>query len=192
MIGLKTRFGEIHFEVSERGLARLELPATFHRGKDSSPTTPCPASKPKTAMEKRVARELTGYFAGKLKRFTFPIDISGVSEFGQKVLQACFAIPYGAFVSYGDLARMAGRPRAARAVGRLMATNPIAVVIPCHRVVGSTGGLCGYGGGLDMKKALLEHEGAGEARTKDKGRRPRARGNVKCQNPNAKSMSKSK
>jgi len=154
MIKLKTRFGDVHFAVSDEGLAQVLLPGQ----------KPCCVQPLKGALAKRVAKELSDYFAGKLKRFTIPLDISGATPFGQRVLRECFAIPYGTYVSYGDLAKMAGSPKAARAVGRVMATNPIPIVIPCHRVVGSDGGLHGYGGGLDMKQALLVLEGIAASR----------------------------
>ncbi len=84
----------------------------------------------------------------------------GVSGFRRAVLEETLRIPAGETRSYGWLARKVGRPRAARAVGRVMATNPLPVVVPCHRVVGSDGSLHGYGGGLDVKAALLRAEGA--------------------------------
>jgi methylated-DNA-[protein]-cysteine S-methyltransferase len=102
---------------------------------------------------------LSGYFAGKVKRFSVPLDIGNVTPFTRKVLQACYRIPFGKVVTYGELARMAGRPKASRAVGQVMAHNRIAIVIPCHRVVGSDKGLHGFGGGLEMKRRLLELEG---------------------------------
>jgi AraC family transcriptional regulator of adaptative response/methylated-DNA-[protein]-cysteine methyltransferase len=87
-----------------------------------------------------------------------PLDAPG-TEFQQQVWQALRQIPVGQTMSYGEIARQLGRPRAARAVGGACAANPLSVVIPCHRAVGSDGGLTGYGGGIQRKKALLEREG---------------------------------
>jgi O-6-methylguanine DNA methyltransferase len=106
------------------------------------------------------ARQLRDYLAGKRDDFDLQYDISWVTPFRRKVLQACARIPRGQVATYADLARRIGSPRAFRAVGRTMATNPIPIVIPCHRVVGTNGSLTGFGGGLDMKIRLLALEGA--------------------------------
>ncbi len=111
-------------------------------------------------------KELEEYFAGKRKRFTAPIDLSAVrSSFRRKVLKTLKAVPYGKVTSYGQLAARAGSPGAARAVGTAMATNPLAVVIPCHRVIGAAGALGGYSGGLSTKIKLLLHEGVEPTRS---------------------------
>jgi methylated-DNA-[protein]-cysteine S-methyltransferase len=109
---------------------------------------------------RRYRRELEEYFSGKRTRFTLPLDLSAVrSPFRRKVLGKLSSVPFGRVISYGALARRSGSPGAARAVGTAMATNPISLVIPCHRVVGSGGGLGGYSAGLPKKKKLLIHEG---------------------------------
>ncbi|MGB2874223.1 MAG: methylated-DNA--[protein]-cysteine S-methyltransferase [Gaiellaceae bacterium] len=105
-------------------------------------------------------RQLDEYFAGERRRFDLEIDLHLAREFGRAVLQELARVPYGELTTYGALAARAGRPRAARAVGTVMNRNPVPIVLPCHRVVGSTGALVGYGGGLDRKRALLELEGA--------------------------------
>lgn len=107
-----------------------------------------------------VITQLKEYFDGKRRDFDLPLDWSGMGEYQAEVLRACYAIPYGEVRTYGGLARQTGRPKAARAVGNIMATNPIPIVIPCHRVIGSDGSLHGYGGGLDIKARLLKMEGA--------------------------------
>lgn len=109
-----------------------------------------------------VARQLREYFSGERREFELPIDWSGMRPFQRRVLEATRTIPYGATRSYLDLARQVGRPRAARAVGRVEAGNPIPIIIPCHRVIGSDGKLRGYGGGegVKTKEFLLELEGA--------------------------------
>jgi len=106
---------------------------------------------------KAVADQLDAYFAGTLTRFTVPLAPRG-SPFQQRVWAALQDIPYGSTESYGELAERIGAPGAARAVGLANGKNPIGIVIPCHRVVGSDGNLTGYGGGLDRKKQLLDLE----------------------------------
>jgi len=104
-------------------------------------------------------RELEEYFAGSRRAFTFGLDLRG-TEFQVACWQALVAIPYGETRSYGDIARAVERPQGFRAVGMANNRNPIAIVVPCHRVIASDGTLCGYGGGLDIKRKLLELEGA--------------------------------
>ena len=105
-------------------------------------------------------REIEEYLAGRRKHFTQPIDLGAVrAPFQRKVLGMLTQVPFGELVSYGDLAARAGSPGAARAVGAAMAANPVPVVVPCHRVVESSGGLGGYTGGLSYKRKLLAHEG---------------------------------
>jgi methylated-DNA-[protein]-cysteine S-methyltransferase len=107
-----------------------------------------------------VRRELDEYFEGKRERFDLALDLSGAAGFTRDVLAELAQVPYGEVTTYGGLAARVGRPRAARAVGTVMNRNPIPIVLPCHRVVGSTGSLVGYGGGLERKEALLRLEGA--------------------------------
>ena len=111
---------------------------------------------------KAFAVQLREYLNGQRSRFTFPIDWSVLSDFQRAALRATFAIPYGQTRTYKQLAEQLGNPRAARAVGRAEATNPMPLVIPCHRLVGSDGELHGYGGGdgLPTKEWLLRLEGA--------------------------------
>ncbi len=106
---------------------------------------------------KEVARELRQYFDGERRRFDVALAMHG-SPFQRRVWRELLAIPYGETVSYGALARVIGRPGAARAVGTANASNPIAVIVPCHRVVGAGGRLTGYVGGLQRKRMLLELE----------------------------------
>ena len=105
----------------------------------------------------RLISELNAYFAGKLREFTIPLDLRGTS-FQRQVWDLLCGIPWGETRSYGQIAKGLGRPRAARAVGRAVGTNPVSIVVPCHRVIGSNGALTGYGGGLDRKAALLKLE----------------------------------
>jgi methylated-DNA-[protein]-cysteine S-methyltransferase len=102
-------------------------------------------------------RQLEAYFAGTLRRFDLALAPAG-TPFQQRVWRALREIPYGHTISYGELARRLGRPAAVRAVGAANGRNPLAIVVPCHRVIGSDGRLVGYGGGLPTKAALLELE----------------------------------
>jgi methylated-DNA-[protein]-cysteine S-methyltransferase len=104
-------------------------------------------------------RQLQAYFAGELQEFDLPLAPTG-TPFQITVWRELQAIPYGETISYGELARRIGRPKAARAVGLANGANPLPLVVPCHRVVGSDGRLTGYGGGLPIKEALLVHERA--------------------------------
>src|SRR3954451_22836586 len=106
-----------------------------------------------------VRRELDEYFEGRRQTFDLPIDLR-VAPFNESVLRELARVPYGSTETYGGLARKVGRPTAARAVGTVMNRNPIPIVLPCHRVVGANGALTGYAGGLDVKRRLLELEGA--------------------------------
>ena len=105
-------------------------------------------------------RQLDEYFAGDRRHFELPLDLRLSREFGRTVLDELARVPYGEVTTYGALAARAGKPRAARAVGTIMNRNPVPIVLPCHRVVGASGSLVGYGGGLERKRALLELEGA--------------------------------
>lgn len=104
-------------------------------------------------------QELEAYFSGKLREFAVPLDIRG-TEFQKQCWQALLRIPYGATRCYADIAREVGRPTAFRAVGMANHSNPIPIIVPCHRVLATNGSLCGYGGGLDVKEKLLRLEGA--------------------------------
>jgi methylated-DNA-[protein]-cysteine S-methyltransferase len=104
-----------------------------------------------------VARQVEDFFAGKRRAFDLPLAPEG-SDFQKRVWMELVRIPFGETMSYGELARRVGRPGAARAVGRANATNPIALIVPCHRVIGSNGKLTGYAGGLELKEKLLAWE----------------------------------
>jgi methylated-DNA-[protein]-cysteine S-methyltransferase len=106
-----------------------------------------------------VRRELDEYFDGKRTTFDLPIDWALYSDFGRRVLQATASIPFGQTASYGDVARTAGNPKASRAAGRALGANAIPIVVPCHRVIGTSGKLTGYTGGMHRKEALLRLEG---------------------------------
>jgi methylated-DNA-[protein]-cysteine S-methyltransferase len=111
-------------------------------------------------MLKRPRALLQAYFAGELRDFELPLAAEG-TPFQQRVWRALCDIPYGETISYGELARRIGQPKASRAVGLANGQNPIAIVVPCHRVIGANGSLTGYGGGLERKRWLLAHESKG-------------------------------
>jgi methylated-DNA-[protein]-cysteine S-methyltransferase len=113
---------------------------------------------PKPVDETR--RQLDEYFAGRRHEFELQLDLRLSADFSKRVLEELAKVPYGEVTTYGALAARAERPRAARAVGTVMNRNPIPIVLPCHRVVGSSGKLVGYAGGLERKEALLKLEGA--------------------------------
>jgi methylated-DNA-[protein]-cysteine S-methyltransferase len=105
------------------------------------------------------AAQLQAYFAGELERFELPLSLHG-TEFQRRVWSAVAAIPYGTTTTYSGLAAALGMPTACRAVGAANGRNPLPIVVPCHRVIGASGALTGYGGGLERKRTLLELEGA--------------------------------
>ncbi len=118
------------------------------------------AAGPSCAVLDEAAAQLTAYFAGERTSFDVPLDLDG-TEFQRRCWLALATIPYGQTVSYGEQARRLGLgPDSARAVGAANGRNPVPVVLPCHRVVGADGSLTGFGGGLPLKRFLLEHEGA--------------------------------
>jgi methylated-DNA-[protein]-cysteine S-methyltransferase len=136
---------------SRKGLLRVDL----RRGKPADTGRfRWIESKEKTG---RAVAQLEEYFAGRRRTFALPLDLRG-TVFQRKVWRALQRIPYGATCCYGDIARRIGRPIASRAVGQANHHNPLAIVVPCHRVIASGGGLGGYGGGLKMKRRLLALE----------------------------------
>jgi O-6-methylguanine DNA methyltransferase len=140
-------------DLLERGLAQTELPpdARPHR-------PPFPKGSP--------ARQILEYFRGERASFELETDPIGGTPFDLKIWKELQRVPAGSTVTYGQLARRAGHPGAARAVGGSMARNPIPIVVPCHRVVGETGSLTGFGLGLWRKRWLLDHEGSWPLRSK--------------------------
>jgi len=141
--------GPLLLAVSERGLMALE----FDRGDVAAAWT---ESREKTAA---CARQLEEYFAGRRRVFDLALDLRG-TDFQKRCWHELLKIPYGETRSYADIARAIGKPAAVRAVGLANGQNPIAIIVPCHRVIGSDGSLTGYGGGLETKRKLLELEGA--------------------------------
>jgi methylated-DNA-[protein]-cysteine S-methyltransferase len=147
--------GELFVAATDRGLCRLgyrsepaeeELARVFGRRILRTPLD-------------TVRRELDEYFEGRREVFDIALDLR-VAPFNEQVLRELARVPYGRTETYGGLAAKVGHPRAARAVGTVMNRNPIAIILPCHRIIGANGSLTGYAGGLHVKRALLELEGA--------------------------------
>jgi methylated-DNA-[protein]-cysteine S-methyltransferase len=150
--------GDLLVAVTERGLCRIA-----YRPDDALDELSADFGARVLRIPKRVdrvKRELEEYFAGTRRDFDLETDLSPVPAFQREVLRELARVPFGEVTTYGALAAQVGRPRAARAVGGAMNRNPIPIVLPCHRVVGSNGKLVGYAGGLDRKEALLRLEGA--------------------------------
>ncbi|MFJ1301376.1 methylated-DNA--[protein]-cysteine S-methyltransferase [Pseudomonadota bacterium AL_CKDN230030165-1A_HGKHYDSX7] len=119
---------------------------------------PTPRANPAHPVLQQARAQLLAYFAGELRCFDLPLDFAG-TEFQQRVWQALLAIPYGQTRSYAEIARQLDAPAAVRAVGAANGRNPLSIIAPCHRVVGATGALTGFAGGLTAKTWLLRHEG---------------------------------
>jgi len=123
-----------------------------------------PGVVPDHRRSSALARELEQYFNGTRRSFDVDVDLSGLSPFQRRILDATAKIPFGAVSTYRAVARRAGNEKASRAAGGALNANPIPIVVPCHRVVGSNGSLVGYAGGLDVKRRLLAIEGADVSR----------------------------
>jgi methylated-DNA-[protein]-cysteine S-methyltransferase len=155
-----TPVGPLLVAVTERGLCRISYdPEPEREAEQLARTFGIRILRAARPIDP-VRRELEEYFEGDRREFDLPVDLRGRSEFSRIVLEQLARVPYGEVTTYGSLAARTGRPRAARAVGTIMNRNPIPIVLPCHRVVGSTGSLVGYGGGLERKRRLLDLEHA--------------------------------
>src|SRR5579862_8901812 len=148
--------GELFIASTPRGLCRISYTVD---GQDEAIARTFGARVLRMPLDD-VRRELDEYFEGRRRDFDLPLDLRGVAPFHEAVLHELARVPYGRTDTYGALAQKVGRPKAARAVGTVMNRNPIPIVLPCHRIVGANGSLTGYAGGLHVKRALLELEGA--------------------------------
>lgn len=146
---LPSPVGLLQLVATERGLSAIRF---MHRGSKQAEQTPG------NRILSEAQRQLTAYFSGKLKTFSIELDWRGTA-FQESVWQALSHIPYGDTVTYADIARSIGRPRSARPVGGAVGKNPLPIVVPCHRVIGSDQTLTGFTGGLDIKIQLLQLEG---------------------------------
>ncbi|HYU40158.1 MAG TPA: methylated-DNA--[protein]-cysteine S-methyltransferase [Acidimicrobiia bacterium] len=150
--------GELFVAVTARGLVRLAFDPEQLRVLDDLAARISPRVVEAASRVDPVRRELDEYFAGRRRRFDLPVDLSLTSAWGRRVLEATARVPAGQVTTYGALAAKVGKPSAARAVGNAVATNPVAIVVPCHRVVPAGGGVGNYGGGPERKAFLLELE----------------------------------
>ena len=142
----KSPIGDLVVTVTEKGVSGIHFSddAVACEAKQSAILTACLA-------------QLAEYFGGVRAEFSVPLDLNG-TPFQLDVWRALLQIPYGATSSYGGVAAAIGKPKAVRAVGGANHNNPVSIIVPCHRVIGSDGGLTGYGGGLHRKRWLLDHE----------------------------------
>lgn len=157
------RVGTFFGAESQRGLCALGIPV--HSGRDFALLLDrrAPGALPVSVEpgDTPAGRQLLAWLGGKSTTLDAPLDLTGLTDFTVAVLQAVAAIPFGQTRTYGSIARQVGRPGAARAVGQVMHRNPVPLFVPCHRVLGAGGDLCGFGAGLPMKRALLEMERGG-------------------------------
>ena len=168
-VQMDTPIGVLTIESNEKAVTHITLP-----NEATGPASPSLKGGPPRAGRAKsggpgnrqlpeplavAVAQLEEYFAGRRRRFDIPVEVDG-TPFQQSVWLGLAEIPYGETVSYAELALMVGRPKAYRAVGQANHANPVPIVLPCHRVVASGGGLGGYGGGLPMKRRLLALEGA--------------------------------
>jgi methylated-DNA-[protein]-cysteine S-methyltransferase len=153
-----TPIGPLLLAVTERGLCRISYDPEPERETDELARTFGVRVLRAPHEIDLVRRELDEYFEGRRQTFDLPLDLRSRTGFSRDILERLARVPYGEVTTYGTLAKEAGKPQAARAVGTVMNRNPIPIVLPCHRVVGSTGSLVGYGGGLDRKRLLLDLE----------------------------------
>ncbi|HEX6261399.1 MAG TPA: methylated-DNA--[protein]-cysteine S-methyltransferase [Actinomycetota bacterium] len=157
--GVDSPFGRLIVAATRRGIVRLAYPGEADAVQElAERLTPRLVEAPERLDEAR--RELDDYFEGRRDRFDLAVDLSLVrGKFTRKVLRATSRIPFGRTLTYTEVATKAGSPRGSRAAGNALGSNPIPIVVPCHRVIHASGGLGGYTGGLDRKEFLLRLEG---------------------------------
>lgn len=155
----ESRFGWMALAGSEKGLKGVALPQSSPESALDRLTSRLAEAEPDSQFFAGLIERLKRYFEGDRVFFPDSLDLSGARPFSSAVWKLTQAIPYGETRSYGWLATAAGKPLAARAVGQAMANNPWPIIVPCHRVLNSKGELHGFGGGLEMKRRLLELEG---------------------------------
>jgi len=144
--------------IADDGDAIVEL---FFDGHAPSSLVNDETPRRETPLIKRAARQIEKYLAGKLREFTVPVAFMRGTGFQLEVWRALQTVPYGETRSYKEIAELIGRPKAVRAVGMANNRNPISIIVPCHRVIGHNGALVGYGGGLPVKRRLLDLEQGG-------------------------------
>jgi methylated-DNA-[protein]-cysteine S-methyltransferase len=156
----ETPVGPLLVGVTDHGVCKISYDPEWERQLDALAHRFGPRVLRSSKPVDRVRRELDEYFAGKRRHFDIEPDVRGLPDYNRRVLTELARVEYGHTTTYGALAAQAGNPRAARAVGTIMNRNPIPIVLPCHRVVGASGSLTGYAGGLHRKEQLLRLEGA--------------------------------
>ncbi len=154
----ETEIGMIAVDVEEGAVVGVEISARSARGSDLLAPKPDWSAKRSDPLALLAEKQIREYLAGERQVFDLPLNPAG-TDFQKKVWQALLEIPYGKTETYGGIAARIGNPKAARAVGMANNRNQIAIIIPCHRVIGADGSLVGYAGGLDIKKSLLQKEG---------------------------------
>ena len=152
--------GPLLVAASARGLLRVSFDPDPERELEQLGRLAGPRVLRAPKAVDNVRRELDEYFEQRRDTFDLTLDLRDLTPFSVRVLGELALVPYGRTATYGELATRAGKPGAARAVGTIMNRNPVPIVLPCHRIVGSTGALVGYGGGLERKELLLRLEGA--------------------------------
>lgn len=157
---VSTPLGDVRLAASPRGLAGLWFDGQRHQPVQPLDGPLAWRHAPDHPVLGEAGRQLNDYLQGRRDGFDLPLDLAYGTPFQQAVWQALCRIDHGATVSYAALSRQVGRPLAVRAVGAAVGRNPVSVIVPCHRVIGSGGALTGYAGGLDRKAALLRLEGA--------------------------------
>jgi methylated-DNA-[protein]-cysteine S-methyltransferase len=155
-----TPIGDLLVGVTDHGVCRIHFDADPEEQLESLARVFGPRVLRAAQPVDRVRRQLDEYFAGKRHAFDVDVDVRRLAPYNQRVLEELARVEYGSTTTYGELAARTGNPRAARAVGTIMNRNPIPIVLPCHRVVGASGKLVGYAGGLERKERLLRLEGA--------------------------------
>lgn len=149
-----TPVGRLLLAGNDTGLAHLAFEKAHFSAREIQPPA---AWEPGETRLREPLQQLKAYFAGKLREFDVPLAAEG-TDFQHTVWKALLNVPFGETATYGEIARAIGKPAASRAVGLANGRNPIAIIVPCHRIIGADGRMTGYGGGLHLKQILLEHE----------------------------------
>jgi methylated-DNA-[protein]-cysteine S-methyltransferase len=150
---MKTPVGELKLVANDRGL----IAVLWENDNPARVKLPAAEENPKHPILKQAEQQLREYFKGERKKFTIPLETFG-TDFQKKVWQALLTIPFGETRSYGELAKQIKKPSASRAVGAANGRNPVSILVPCHRVIGASGKLTGFAGGLEAKAKLLSIE----------------------------------
>jgi methylated-DNA-[protein]-cysteine S-methyltransferase len=152
---IESLIGEIRVYANDRTVVGLVMADEVNKGRDRKFN---PIGEEDNEVLMKAEKELKAFFSGNLKQFTIPVEVWG-TDFQKAVWKTLQTIDYGRLRTYADVAQTIAHPRAVRAVGRAIGSNPVPIIIPCHRVVGSDASLTGFGGGLAAKQVLLEIEG---------------------------------